>query len=289
MIVIFNIVLFFNINSSEEKLSLILGVTTILSVMIHVIIFSIYNIKLKKLKRENNWNYKSNNVVIVDTTLRKPKKNEKYKALNDWVFLVPIILPLILLLLTYLKRNDLVSLGLREIYRLPIVGIIMCLFMYFLAKISLKSKVDLNSSNIEGTIITKKKIKRLASIMFLVSEIEVTVLYSIIQLGIIYDFYTNKLLSYINIFTVISMVIFILIFIVIGSKERNTKENESQEEIYKDDDKNWILGTFYYNKNDPAFMIEKRVGIGYTINFANKLALIFLVLMILFIILMSFL
>ena len=44
---------------------------------------------------------------------------------------------------------------------------------------------------------------------------------------------------------------------------------------------------FYYNKNDPAWMVEKRVGIGYTINFANKKASISLVLFILLIIIFA--
>lgn len=287
LIVLFNIAIFINKNSSEERLSLILLATTIISIMIHSIIYFIYNIKLKKLKENNNWNYKINNIVIVDTTLRKPKKDEKYKPLNDWVFLLPSILPIISIILTYIRRNELTNYKVFEIYKFPIIGIIMCLFMYLLAKISLKSRVDLNSSNIESTIKYKKKMKRLISLLFLISEIEVIILYSIIQLGIIYSFYSSKLIIYTNMFISISMIIFLLTFIIMGIKERNTKEKGDQEEVYKDDDSNWILGMFYYNKNDPAFMIEKRVGLGYTINFANKASLILLIFVILFIILMS--
>ncbi len=32
----------------------------------------------------------------------------------------------------------------------------------------------------------------------------------------------------------------------------------------------WKAGVFYYNPNDPALLVEKRTGFGYTINFANK-------------------
>ena len=146
----------------------------------------------------------------------------------------------------------------------------MCIFMYLLAKMSLRSKIDLNSRDLETTITKKKKLKKYISIFFLVSEIEVILLYSIVQLGIIYNFYTTKLLNYINIFISISMIAFIFIFIIIGTAGRIELENENQEEVYRDDDENWIFGMFYFNKNDPAFMIEKRVGIGYTVNFANK-------------------
>lgn len=37
-------------------------------------------------------------------------------------------------------------------------------------------------------------------------------------------------------------------------------------------DRYWKAGLFYYNPNDPAILVAKRVGIGYTLNFANKLS-----------------
>jgi uncharacterized membrane protein len=38
-------------------------------------------------------------------------------------------------------------------------------------------------------------------------------------------------------------------------------------------------GAFYYNPNDPALMVEKRVGYGWTFNFAHKLSWIILALL----------
>jgi uncharacterized membrane protein len=35
-------------------------------------------------------------------------------------------------------------------------------------------------------------------------------------------------------------------------------------------DRAWKLGQFYYNPDDPALLVEKRFGIGYTINFGNR-------------------
>lgn len=34
----------------------------------------------------------------------------------------------------------------------------------------------------------------------------------------------------------------------------------------------WKMGMFYYNPNDPSLMVEKRCGLGYTLNFANRAA-----------------
>jgi len=35
-------------------------------------------------------------------------------------------------------------------------------------------------------------------------------------------------------------------------------------------DRAWKLGQFYYNPDDPALLVEKRFGIGYTLNFGNR-------------------
>jgi len=42
-------------------------------------------------------------------------------------------------------------------------------------------------------------------------------------------------------------------------------------------DSYWKAGVFYYNPNDPAIFVSKRVGIGYTMNFANKMSWVVLV------------
>lgn len=41
-------------------------------------------------------------------------------------------------------------------------------------------------------------------------------------------------------------------------------------------DECWSLGGIYYNPRDPAVFVEKRIGIGYTVNFGNRLSWILL-------------
>lgn len=35
------------------------------------------------------------------------------------------------------------------------------------------------------------------------------------------------------------------------------------------DDRHWVLGVLYVNRRDPAWLVEKRFGLGYTVNFGN--------------------
>ncbi len=41
-------------------------------------------------------------------------------------------------------------------------------------------------------------------------------------------------------------------------------------------DECWKLGILYFNRDDPAFFVEKRFGLGYTVNFANPWTWVFL-------------
>jgi uncharacterized membrane protein len=50
------------------------------------------------------------------------------------------------------------------------------------------------------------------------------------------------------------------------------------------DNRRWLLGAFYVNRDDPSFFVEKRFGIGYTVNFGNPKAVALLVVFLLAII-----
>lgn len=38
----------------------------------------------------------------------------------------------------------------------------------------------------------------------------------------------------------------------------------------RQNDEFWRWGIFYYNPNDPAIWVDKRTGLGWTLNFAHK-------------------
>jgi uncharacterized membrane protein len=40
------------------------------------------------------------------------------------------------------------------------------------------------------------------------------------------------------------------------------------------DNTHWVLGVFYVNREDPSFLVEKRFGMGYTVNFGNPKAIL---------------
>ena len=59
-----------------------------------------------------------------------------------------------------------------------------------------------------------------------------------------------------------------------GERYRRNKSVAEQIQTHQmlDDDQFWKWGMFYYNPNDPAIFVEKRFGIGITLNFARPQA-----------------
>lgn len=55
--------------------------------------------------------------------------------------------------------------------------------------------------------------------------------------------------------------------------------------LNRDDDSAWKLGSFYFNPHDPALMVNKRFGIGRTLNFGHPLAWVIVAGLLIFIVL----
>jgi uncharacterized membrane protein len=58
------------------------------------------------------------------------------------------------------------------------------------------------------------------------------------------------------------------------------QDGKNDEYIDVDDDRYWKLGLFYFNKDDPSIMVEKRFGIGWTINMGHIMSWVLLVVLI---------
>lgn len=48
--------------------------------------------------------------------------------------------------------------------------------------------------------------------------------------------------------------------------------NEAGIPVRRDDDASWYLGAIYFNRDDPRFVVDKRFGVGWTLNFAHPLS-----------------
>lgn len=66
-----------------------------------------------------------------------------------------------------------------------------------------------------------------------------------------------------------------------GTRISVSTQDVNQEGVIDiDDDRYWKMGLIYVNRNDPSILVEKRFGIGWTVNMGHKVSWIGLVLLI---------
>ncbi|WP_028977299.1 DUF5808 domain-containing protein [Sporolactobacillus terrae] len=87
-------------------------------------------------------------------------------------------------------------------------------------------------------------------------------------------------------FLIIGVLDFGLMFAMFLIHARFVRRKTASGSILDDDDK-WIGGIFYFNRSDPSLFIEKRVGIGYTVNMARPVVWIALALIVTSVVLFS--
>lgn len=294
LIIIINLLVFLS-----SKIWVFLLLIFALIIVTNIPIF-IYWKKTIKLKEEKGWKSLGKNVVLVDTTIRKPKVREDDVVIKTKTFMSLLVIPLITVIATLIAYKNVPSPfpihynaegiadsfvnkeGFKGFFYLVLFPVLiqvgMIIFLALTNKYAINSKVDINSGTLEGIKKQRKVFKKVNSIMLFVITLEITLMLSYIQFCTIYSWNINL----INIVALPILIITIIIFLVIGYKigqgGKNIRLNKEENEVYRDDDKNWILGNFYYNKNDPSIFIEKRIGMGWEINLGNPIGLILTIL-----------
>lgn len=161
----------------------------------------------------------------------------------------------------------------KSVFLVNFIDLSMVIFLTYLSIESLKAKVYIEKG--------KEKIKKFKkylngigySFLFLTLSIQLmtttmpifmvkqeNIPISIIIIGCI-----------IPIFISVSLIYFYIMLSSLKSKDKNLYQMEN-------DDEKWIYGFIYYNKEDPQFLVEKRLGIGWNINMATTKGKVFTIL-----------
>lgn len=270
--------------------------------------YIVANKKVKKLKNSVNWSKLSSKKVFIDI----PNKSE-VNYFSRYLYLIPFALSILGLILVLININHLpakvpIHFGFDgadrwvngtssatkiNIIEFAVLSPLMVAFMYALDIKKLRASRKLNGGKISDLKATAAAYnKTTAFFIFIISTIiSVLCFYTaLVMIGLLDS--SNILMTSLTILLFIVIGVFIYIFIRIGSKKKislnqtnTTKiENISSEDIYIDDDNKYKLGLFYFDKNDPKIFVEKRMGIGYTINNAKWQAwIIYLIILIIII------
>jgi uncharacterized membrane protein len=85
------------------------------------------------------------------------------------------------------------------------------------------------------------------------------------------------------IFLLIWGLVVVLVLVLLWHPQRSQRkanapaDRQPTSEIFRDDDRYWYGGFFYSNPDDPALFVEKRYGLGWTLNFGHPQARLVLI------------
>ncbi|NFR59199.1 DUF1648 domain-containing protein [Clostridium botulinum] len=279
---------------------------TFIYIFISFLIYIKFNNDVKKLKSNKNWFKNKKQVIAVDTEFSSENANKS--LISPLCFLIPILIILITIFInikaypnlpnkvaTHWDFNGNVN-GYQNkstflIYQMPLMELFITSIFFLCYKIIGWSKKQISVVNPEESKTRNKLFRRILSIYMTFSAIAMTIFLSIINFQImkVIDINDKYMMYFSLIFTLSIIIATILLGVKVGQGGSNLKLNYKNDNknnfINKDDDDHWILGnTIYYNKEDPSLFIEKRVGIGWTINAGRPLGLIIYISLILIII-----
>ncbi len=217
-----------------------------------------------------------NNIRTADISIR----NKRLAIKQRYFLIIGLLLTIISLLIGIILYDDLPSNVIMQwkltdfgesfrtvdksrglIYILPLTQLLMMFLMVFTNIIGVKSKIELQGEKSEELKEIRDKIIRkrfLVSKMLILVFIFVQLTFLIMQLTI----FTQ------NIYWIIAFLVLVIIMLSLmayfATKIKKIKYPRSSG--------GWKNNAIYSNKKDSAMFVEKKWGIGYTINFSNKLA-----------------
>lgn len=258
------------IKVSEEYWSIILIFSVFLFIFENSLCFYKTNKRVKTIKKRENWEdlLTDENIVVVDIKA----KGRNYEKLSKWYFAPPVLLFLLVFFI-----------ALRNWKEVEIIGLITFLFtiiILFFSFLSIsKSKQNLNGGNVEEIRVQSIKFRRIMSIFIIMFTYAIAILFTAINLGNMNLISTKNefiIATTMSIFSIILGFALIIYSYKVGQSGKNISIEKSGQDkdtliINKEDDDNYIFGMIYYNPNDPAFFVEKRAGVGWTVNVARPM------------------
>jgi uncharacterized membrane protein len=245
--------------NSYSVMMMWLFVWMIFALVLPGIPFVCANKKLKALKSENGWYSAAAGVTLVDTKLASaPKKplSVLWFVPAAAITLVPVIHSIIAL-----RGHD-------EFW--PLMSVYLSFFAlaavsWFLYKVVFRQKAEVVDGNTaQNAMLTQIRRYNWGKSWILI--IWLTAVFDIV-------FWLSGFDSAAVLLLTVAYTVLLMAFVLHTEfKTRRMQQKLTQESgraVYTDDDDKWLFGMFYNNPNDEHLMVNKRTGIGMTMNMAK--------------------
>lgn len=162
--------------------------------------------------------------------------------------------------------------SIKDVFLMNFIDLSMVILLVYIFLCSLRSRIYIDNDKKDEKLIKAKKYlngigySSLLLILSMQSMTTVIPIYIVKQENIPIAIVIIGCI--VPIFITVALIYFYIMITSLNTKDKSVYKMES-------DDEKWIYGFIYYNKDDPQFLVQKRLGAGWSVNMANPKGKIF--------------
>ncbi|MDT9027111.1 DUF1648 domain-containing protein [Rossellomorea yichunensis] len=284
-----------NIPSTENHLILAGLLLPFVILFISMSLYFYFHMKVTTLKREKQWFKDRKQVKVSELNLRT-----RDEMLPWIVYVVPMVITVGLMVFTLVNYNNLpdqipthwgpdgkpdsfTTKTYLSALTLPLVLLVMNAMFLGINELTRNSGIKLSAGNIKASRVRQLRLRKYTSWLLFFISILISMLFTFLQFNTLYENSVSDLLIITMplAFSALVLIGTVLMAIKVGKKDSDLDveviDEGTGDVINADDDQYWKGGLFYFNPEDPSIFVEKRFGVGWTLNFARPLGYLILV------------
>lgn len=288
------VLLIFTLSLNEMQQSLWMVGGLFLYLFISMLIYLKLHYEVKNYKKQQGWDEQ---VTIVRVSSFETKFNKKERAFPHILFVPLFLITLgltVWLVSIYPALPDVIpthwgangqpdawsNKSIFSVFLMIFVLFFTQCLMYGIAYGTFHSSVQLKAQNSELSLQREHEMRRLTTVLMAFINVITTLFLGALLVqsnwSMIYSDSTLSMLYIVPIFILLTFGG--IYFYMKRSKELNEQFKSADPlESSPGDDKYWKWGMFYFNKDNPDLFVEKKFGVGWTVNFARPGVWIFLI------------
>lgn len=294
--------------SLSDATKMMLGVSSQFVVLfISMFLYLFLHAKVNRLKHQHQWSAPFKQLRITDLAIRA-----KDEMLPTVLFIAPMLITIGLIGYTSTRYGALPNnipihwgpSGQPDAFttKTPFTAVSLLVILFILQTMFLtmhyfiqQSGIRTSAVRIKSSQIQKLAFRKYTSWLLFFIVVLVTILFSFFQLTIIHPDIVDDRIMFSVPFAFLMLTLIATGIYAFKAGQSGTRIGTNVEEpvdelvMDVDEDCYWKLGVFYVNRQDPSIFVEKRFGVGWTINFANPIGILITILPVLVIILISLL
>lgn len=268
---------------AEEQLVLVCTAMPIAMILLSLTCYVYFHAKTTLLKRQRRWGENLKQIKVTDLSVRSQDE-----MLPWYMYVLPVIVTLGVMGYTVLQYPTLpeqipthwgpngqpdafTTKNPLSVISAPLILLVMQVMFLGINETTKRSGIKLSATSTESSRIRQLTLRKYTSWFLFLISLLLTTLFSFLQLSTIHEGLlgegTMLIAPFIFLLVIFGGAIVYAVKVGRAGEKIGTQSVEGIGDV--DEDEFWKGGLFYFNKNDPSIFVEKRFGVGWTLNLAN--------------------